>query len=125
MRAKYLPQIRRALSATALRQSDKFHIRTGSAFVSELQGEFYLFNWVNKSFTNELYYIIFLHNIFYQKYKNISVIDPLEIDILPVYQIMDRGGKIMNKSQDPNFSKEDALHMYKTMMSVSNLLTSL
>ena len=38
MRAKYLPQIRRALSATALRQSDKFHIRTGSAFVSELQG---------------------------------------------------------------------------------------
>ena len=54
--------------------------------------------------------------------KNILVIDPLEIDILPVYQIMDRGGKIMNKSQDPNFSKEDALHMYKTMMSVSNLL---
>ena len=56
--------------------------------------------------------------------SNILVIDPLEIDILPVYQIMDRGGKIMNKSQDPNFSKEDALHMYKTMMSVSNLLTS-
>merc|ERR1719153_1089119 len=86
MRAKYLPQIRRALSATAIRQSDKFHIRTGSAFVSELQ-----------------------------------VIDPLEIDILPVYQIMDRGGKIMNKSQDPNFSKEDALHMYKTMMSLNEM----
>jgi hypothetical protein len=84
-----LPQFRRSLHSTVLKNSDKFHIRTQSPFVNQLE-----------------------------------VIDPLEIDILTVYQIMDRGGKVLNPAQDPNFSKEDALHMYKTMMRVRYSLYS-
>jgi 2-oxoisovalerate dehydrogenase E1 component alpha subunit len=81
-----LPQFRRSLHSTVLKNSDKFHIRTQSPFVNQLE-----------------------------------VIDPLEIDILTVYQIMDRGGKVLNPAQDPNFSKEDALHMYKTMMRLNEM----
>lgn len=59
---KWLPTVRRSLTATTCRASDKFHIRTRSEFVNDLQ-----------------------------------VIDPLEIDILNVYRIMDRSGKGTHK----------------------------
>ena len=80
---KWLPTMRRGLSLTQYMSSDKFHIRTKSEFVNDLQ-----------------------------------VIDPLDIDILNVYRIMDRSGKVLNAKQDPLFTKDQAVEMYTTMMQV-------
>jgi len=83
---KWLPTMRRGLSLTQYMSSDKFHIRTKSEFVNDLQ-----------------------------------VIDPLDIDILNVYRIMDRSGKVLNAKQDPLFTKDQALDMYKTMMQLNEM----
>ena len=48
--------------------------------------------------------------------KLILVIDPMEIERLPVYRVMDRSGKILRENQDPKFTKEQAVKMYKAMI---------
>ena len=34
---------------------------------------------------------------------------------------MDRSGKVLNPSQDPNFTKDQALYMYKIMMQLNEM----
>jgi len=50
---------------------------------------------------------------------DLHVIDPVEMEKISVYRIMDRGGRILNEKQDPKFSKEDALKMYKNMIQLN------
>jgi len=48
--------------------------------------------------------------------NELHMIDPMEIERLPVYRVMDRSGKILRENQDPKFTKEQAVKMYKAMI---------
>ncbi|CAD6188299.1 unnamed protein product [Caenorhabditis auriculariae] len=47
--------------------------------------------------------------------ENLEIIDADKTKAIPIYRVTDAEGQIIDKSQDPQFDKETALKMYRTM----------
>lgn len=50
------------------------------------------------------------------KFLNETSYDPI-----PIYRVMDNNGQIIDSREDPNLDKETLLHMYKTMVQISQM----
>ncbi|CAG5002717.1 unnamed protein product [Parnassius apollo] len=42
-------------------------------------------------------------------------------DLIPIYRVMDKNGDIIDSREDPNIDKDTLLHMYKTMVQLSQM----
>ncbi|KAF8358977.1 bckd-1A [Pristionchus pacificus] len=47
--------------------------------------------------------------------ESLEIVDPARDPAFPIYRVTDATGKIIDQAQDPKFSEEHALHMYRTM----------
>ncbi|CAK1585079.1 unnamed protein product [Parnassius mnemosyne] len=42
-------------------------------------------------------------------------------DLIPIYRVMDKNGEVIDNREDPNIDKDTLLHMYKTMVQLSQM----
>lgn len=67
---------------------------------------------------------VFMSNVFIFQARfteSLKFYDSTKADAFPIYRITDTNGEFIDAAQDPNFTKEQALKMYKDMCTLNTM----